>query len=552
MDPSNQIFKKGMAVVITMVILSANNLLDGQEIQFNYFYRVYFNDKGDYSPGNFLPEDILSTRAIERRHKAGINNLDIHDLPVFRQYLDQIISSGLTLHCTSKWMNTALFQSQAPADLNFVKALPFVDHVITVKSPSSKSQKNDKLTFIAGDEPFPSYDRPVTMLNGTLLHESGYNGGNILIAVLDGGFANTDIISSLDGLRSSGRIKYTYDFVKNNHNVLNSSQHGTAVLSVLAGDLPGMLGGTAPGAEYVLLKTEDVDSEFPCEEDYWAAGAELADSLGADIISSSLGYFTFDDPALDYKTSDLNGRTAFITKAAGVAASRNILVVNSAGNERDKIWKYIIFPADGDSVLSAGAVDGNNIISSFSSSGPTSDGRVKPDNVAMGVNVPVQISLNTVTRLNGTSFSCPILSGMSACLMQAVPEATANDIIQALRKSADRFNSPDSLYGYGIPDMLLTLSQLQNIYAKTPEDGFIIAPNPSTGDIKLIFRETPGLFTAEVITISGKTIFRKTYPEYAGRVIHISEFQYFDQGIYLIRISTPQNVWVKRAIKLRN
>ena len=213
------------------------------------------------------------------------------------------------------------------------------------------------------------------MINGYPIHDSGYDGKNVLIAVLDGGFMNADQISSLNGLRNRNGIKATYDFVKKNKTVYNSSTHGTAVLSVLAGNLPGLIEGTAPGADYLLLKTEDVESEFPCEEDFWAAGAEYADSAGADIISSSLGYFNFDDSTLNYKYSDLDGKTAFVTRVADIAASKGILVVNSAGNERNSFWKRIIFPSDGDSVIAVGAVDGNNTISSFSSAGPSADGQ---------------------------------------------------------------------------------------------------------------------------------------------------------------------------------
>jgi hypothetical protein len=347
------------------------------------------------------------------------------------------------------------------------------------------------------------------MINGYQLHDSGYDGKDVLIAILDGGFINADNISSLTDLRLRNGVKTTYDFVKNNKSVYNSSAHGTAVLSVLAGKVPGQIEGTAPGADFLLLKTEDVESEFPCEEDFWAAGAEFADSAGADIISSSLGYFNFDDPTLNYKYSDLDGNTAFVTRVVDIAASKGILVVNSAGNERITAWKRIIFPSDGDSVVAVGAVDGNKIISDFSSAGPSADGRIKPDNVAMGVSVPVQTSDSSIGRSSGTSFSCPILSGMAACLMQAVPRALNSDIIEALHSSADRYNYPDSLYGYGIPDILLVLTKLQNLFLKIPEKGIIVSPNPTTGNFEIIFPSPPEKVTIELISMTGKLIFRQ-------------------------------------------
>ena len=448
-------------------------------------------------------------------------------------------------------MNTALFKSQFAFDIKSLLNLPFVSDVKIVKTPGKKSRYNDKLDFQIVQSELPPYDRPITMIKGNSMHDSGYDGENILIAVLDGGFINADQISSLNNLRTRNGIKVTYDFVKKNSDVYNSSSHGTAVLSVLAGEIPGLIEGTAPGADYLLLKTEDVESEFPCEEDFWAAGAEFADSTGADIISSSLGYFNFDDSTLNYKYSDLDGNTAFVTRVADIAASKGILVVNSAGNERNSNWKRIIFPSDGDSVLAVGAVDGNNLISNFSSAGPSADGRIKPDNTAMGVNVPVQISGSEVGRSNGTSFSCPVLSGMAACLMQAVPGSINNDIIKLLHSSADRYTHPDSLYGYGTPDIVMALVNLQNLYIKVPDEGIVAYPNPTTGNFEIVFRTPPENFTLEIISITGKLIFRKEFADYAGRILLITELQHREQGIYFIRIKNSTSVKVRKIIKLK-
>jgi hypothetical protein len=524
----------------------------GQEPAYSYFYRVYLRDKGDNVAGKYSASDLLSSRALARRQKAGIQVPDFRDLPVYEGYLNQISLLGLKLHTTSKWMNTALFKSQSAFDTKTLLSLPFVSDVKTVKTPGKKNCYSDKLNFKIIQTDLPPFDRPITMINGSSMHDSGYDGKNILIAILDGGFINADYISSLNSLRSRNGIKTTYDFVKKNESVYNSSTHGTAVLSVLAGKIPGQIEGTAPGADFLLLKTEDVESEFPCEEDFWAAGAEFADSSGADIISSSLGYFNFDDSTLNYKISDLDGKTAFVTRAADFAASKGILVVNSAGNERDNLWKRIIFPSDGDSVLAVGAVDADNIISSFSSAGPSSDGRIKPDNVAMGVSIPVQASDNSVGRSNGTSFSCPVLSGMSACLLQAVPRALNNDIIQVLHSSADRYNYPDSLYGYGIPDIVLALTELQNLYIKIPDKGIIASPNPTTGTFEIIFLSLPETFTIEIISMTGKLIFRKDFADYAGRTIIIRELQHREQGLYLLRVKYGSEINVLKIIKLNN
>ena len=542
----------GVNRAITLLFLSITYSLNGQETTYSYFYRVYFRDKGEIASTNYSAEDLLTSRAILRRQKAGIPVPDFRDVPVDKSYLNRISFLGLKLHTTSKWMNTGLFKSQFAFDIKTLLNLPFVSDVKIVKTPGGKSGYIDKLDFQIVQSDLPPYDRPITMINGYPMHDSGYDGKNVLIAVLDGGFINVDQISSLNSLRIRNGIKSTYDFVKKNRTVYNSSSHGTAVLSVLAGKIPGMIEGTAAGADYLLLKTEDIESEFPCEEDFWAAGAEFADSTGADIISSSLGYYNFDDPSLNYKYSDLNGNTSFVTKVADIASSKGILVVNSAGNERNKDWKHIIFPSDGDSVVAVGAVDGNNFISDFSSAGPSADGRVKPDNVTMGVSVPVQTSENSIGRSNGTSFSCPVLSGMAACLMQAVPGALNSDIIEVLHSSADRYNYPDSLYGYGIPDIVLALVKLQNLLIKVPDEGTLVCPNPTTSNFEIILRTPPENFTIEIISMTGKLIFRKDFTNYAGRTLLITELQHKEQGVYFLRIINGAKINVQKIIKLKN
>lgn len=532
------------------LLFTATFLLQGQTITYSYYYRIYLKDKGNYNSGSYAPNQLLSSGAIERRNKSGITVPDFRDLPVYKGYLSQISSTGLVLHCTSKWMNTALFKSQTMTDIKKLLDLPFVSDVKIVKVPGTKSLFKDKLDFSTAQADLPPFDRPITMVNGYSLQNSGFDGKGILIAVLDGGFLNADHISSIDELRNRNGVIATYDFVNNTDFVYSASNHGTAVLSVLAGEIPGSIAGTAPGADYLLLKTEDVFSEFPSEEDFWAAGAEFADSAGADIISSSLGYFNFDDPTLNYKYTDLDGNSAFVTRVADIAASKGIIVVNSAGNERNKDWKRILFPSDGDSVISVGAVDGDNKISVFSSAGPSADRRVKPDNVTMGVSVPVQISESSVSRSNGTSFSCPVLSGMAACLLQAVPQALNNDIIEVLHSSADRSATPDSLYGYGLPDFAVALTQLQDKYIKVPDDVTIAYPNPTKGDFEIIFRTPPEQITVEIISLTGMLIFRKEFPEYPGRVIKITALQNREQGIYFIRLITATGTSVQKIIKL--
>jgi len=324
------------------------------------------------------------------------------------------------------------------------------------------------------------------------------------------------------------------------------------VLSVLSGYIPESIEGTARGADFWLLRSEDTETEFPAEEDFWVAAAEFADSIGADIISSSLGYCTFDDPLMDYKFSDMDGNKAFVTQGADIAASKGILVVNSAGNERNKTWIRIIAPSDGDSVLAVGAVDGNKTISAFSSAGPSYDNQVKPDVVSQGVSVPVQVNALTVERSNGTSFSCPVISGMCACIMQAVPKALNYEIISALHSASDRFLNPDSLYGYGIPDIADVIKQLQDKYTERPSDKSVASPNPFKEELKITFREIPEQLKVEIYDINGKLVVYKDYKDYISRTLIIYDCRDLINGIYFVRLITPEGILVHKVIRVNN
>lgn len=539
-------------IAFALFLINSLNTINCQERSYNFFYRVYFKDKGTNTINDFSPGDLLSVKAVKRREKSGIPVPDIRDIPVYSGYIDQIKSSGFKLHCTSRWLNTALFKTEAMADINSLINLPFVSKVKVVKNTSGKGQSYDKLSFITGQEDLPGYDQPAKMLNGLSVHNSGLNGKGILIAVLDGGFLNADNISSLDNLRRRNGIKGTFDFVRNDKFVYGYHNHGTAVLSVLAGYIPESIEGTARDADFWLLRSEDTGTEYPVEEDFWIAAAEYADSLGADIISSSLGYFTFDDPLMDYKFSDMDGNRAFVTQAADIAASKGILVVNSAGNERNKTWLRIIAPSDGDSVLAVGAVDWSKTISAFSSAGPSYDNRVKPDVVSLGVSVPVQVEALTVERSNGTSFSCPIISGMCACIMQAVPDALNSEIISALHSASDRFLNPDSLYGYGIPDIADVIKHLQDKYTIRPSDRSVASPNPFKEELKITFREIPEHLRFEIYDVNGKLVVSKDYRDFISRTLILADFHDLMQGIYFVRLITPGGIFVHKVIRVNN
>ncbi len=514
-----------------------------------WFYRVWFSDKTEPASA-YSPEELLSPAAIARREKYGIPLITENDIPVSRQHINTLTSQGFRLRCTSKWLNTALFSTAEPKDLVPLEAYDFIDSIQLVKHPVDPAKRIQSKYGITEIQAGPPAFDPRIPLNGNVLHQSGLTGRNVTVAVLDAGFVNADKIEALEPLRKRGGIAATHDFVYMNSNVYDYHNHGTSVLSILAGALPDIISGTAPGADYLLLRTEDDESEFPVEEDYWIAAAEYADSAGADVISSSLGYFTFDDPSMDYSFSDMNGDSPFISRGADIAASKGILVVNSAGNERNKEWIRIIAPSDGDSVICVGALRQDLTISDFSSAGYSSDGQVKPDVVAPGVAIPIQFEPGLWHSGSGTSFSCPVISGLSASLMQAVPEASPAEIIRALHESSDRYASPDSLYGYGMPDFLNALRLLETEHTFRPEIVMTAGPNPFTDEILFWFHEPPGSLIVTVTGAGGRVIMEKRFEQYIARSFRLDGLGDLAQGFYIVKAVTDQGDRTFKMIRI--
>jgi len=513
-----------------------------------WFYRVWFSEKTN-SISEYSPEELLSPAAIARREKYGIPLVTESDIPVSSQHIRTLTGAGFRLRCTSKWLNTALFTTTGAIKSDISGEYPFIDSIQLVKHPVDPVKRNYSKYGITEPGTITYKFDPRLPLKGDMLHKSGLTGLNITIAVLDAGFINADKIEALEPLRKRGGIIATLDFINGNSYVYDYHTHGTSVLSILAGALPGIINGTAPGAKYMLLRTEDVLSEFPVEEDYWIAAAEYADSAGADIITSSLGYFEFDDPSMDYPFSDMDGDRPFITRGADMASSKGILVVNSAGNERNKAWLRIIAPSDGDSVLCVGAVNHDLTISDFSSAGYSSDGRVKPDVVAPGVLIPLQFEPGVWHSGSGTSFSCPVISGLLASLMQTVPDASPLEIINALRESSDRYTRPDSLYGYGLPDFLKTLRLLEDEHTFRPEEPISAGPNPFTDEILFWFHDPPGSLTVTITGTNGTTILARHFPAFAARSFRLDGLGSLAEGFYLVRTVTDQGEKVYKMIR---
>ena len=419
-------------------------------------YRISLKDKAATEYSLKKPEKYLSAKAIERRRKQNLP-IDSTDLPVCRKYIDEISKQGVKIVVTGKWDNFVTVSCNDTTLIDRIAALPFVLSTEKVWiSPGagkpSMATERDSVLNQPTIHPDSIYGRAITqiqMSNGDKLHEAGFKGQGMTIAVIDAGFHNVDKITAMQNIRILG----TKDFVNQQADIFAESSHGMSVLSCIGMNRPDIMTGTAPEASFWLLRSEDEYSEHLVEQDYWSAAVEFADSVGVDVINTSLGYYTFDDKSKNYKYRDLDGRHALMSRQASHIADKGMILVCSAGNSGAGSWKKITPPGDADNVLTVGAIDKRAVLATFSSVGNTADHRVKPDVVAVGVGSDVIRTDGNQGRANGTSFSSPIMCGMVTCLWQACPTLTAKEVIELVRRSGDRAGFPDNIYGYGVPDM---------------------------------------------------------------------------------------------------
>lgn len=419
-------------------------------------YRISLKDKAATEYSLKKPEKYLSAKAIERRRKQNLP-IDSTDLPVCRKYIDEIRKQGVKIVVTGKWDNFVTVSCNDTTLIDRIAALPFVLSTEKVWiSPGagkpSMATERDSVLNQPTIHPDSIYGRAITqiqMSNGDKLHEAGFKGQGMTIAVIDAGFHNVDKITAMQNIRILG----TKDFVNQQADIFAESSHGMSVLSCIGMNRPDIMTGTAPEASFWLLRSEDEYSEHLVEQDYWSAAVEFADSVGVDVINTSLGYYSFDDKSKNYKYRDLDGRHALMSRQASYIADKGMILVCSAGNSGAGSWKKITPPGDADNVLTVGAIDKRAVLATFSSVGNTADHRVKPDVVAVGVGSDVIRTDGNQGRANGTSFSSPIMCGMVTCLWQACPTLTAKEVIELVRRSGDRAGFPDNIYGYGVPDM---------------------------------------------------------------------------------------------------
>lgn len=568
-------------VAIVLVFISAIVFSNDKKTFTPGYYWVSFTDKNNSPYDLSNPEDFLSDEAIQRRIKFGIM-LNELDLPVTPSYITEISSFGTVLY-SSKWFNAVLMKITSSENYDAVFSLTFFQDIefmkpldITKDERTNKEQLSqlESRNFFAelslhmhnyGSyslmQPFNDYgymEDQIALLNGDKLNNEGFFGNGVLIALMDAGYTNVDELSAFTHLWESGNIAGYLDLVDDYETVFDSHQHGTMVLSVMAANLPGQAKAAATEATYLLYRTEDAKTEYRIEECNWLKGVELADSAGAYIINSSLGYSVFDDDSQSYTYQDLDGLTTIAARAANIADDKGMLVFNSAGNYGNQSWMYIGTPADSFGAVAVGATDLSGELAGFSSIGPSADGRIKPELVAPGHNITVINSDGIISNASGTSFSSPILASVAACLWEAFPDRSNEDIKNAIINSADNYQSPDNYYGYGMPDFQLAKIILENEFSHTPNqlafnNKLRIYPNPVNEfsyilmfsdvakNVDISIFDTRGQLVQDINSVQLITGLNKIYP-----------FEYFNslsQGLYVIQISTKDEKYLVKAVK---
>ncbi|MFW5793228.1 MAG: S8 family serine peptidase [Bacteroidota bacterium] len=567
--------------VILIIILFPFCLFAGDNDSFTAgYYWVSFLDK-EYSPYSLdNPEEFLSDASIQRRIKFDIELNDM-DLPVSPIYVDSVSDVASVLY-TSKWFNAALVKIQSVDEYTDIMGFSFFRDIRFAKSLSTKKTNkiskspphysddfdfyshlltsinyNGLYSFATPLNDYGQMGDQIRLLNGDKLHNDGYWGEGVSIALLDAGYTNVDYINAFSHLWDSDNVLGYYNIVDDGQSVFDSHYHGTMVLSVMAANIPGEVKGAAPEASYWLIRTEDASTEYIIEEYNWLKGAEIADSAGVYIINSSLGYSEFDDSSQNYTYEDLDGVTSISAQAANYAHDRGILVFSSAGNYGSGIWLYIGTPADSFGAIAVGATNLDGERASFSSIGPSADGRVKPDVMAPGENVTVIDTDGFITYSNGTSFSSPILAAVAACLWEEFPEKSNDVIKEAIIRSASHYLDPDEFYGYGIPDFTLARIILNNDFSLvnnySGNKSVSINPNPlSESSYIAMFANKPDVAVLKIYNINGQQVYSLNDIQISNgynKIYPFGDFMSFPQGVYIVKLSTQTEKYSIKAVK---
>ncbi len=530
-------------------------------------YVIFLTDKNNSPYSINTPSAFLSSRAITRRNAQNIQ-VTAQDLPVNPSYISGIQATGALILNKSKWFNSVTVEVSNNNILNAIMALPYVSQsenvgkTATVPLPSKFNTESSRTGNFENQQTLRTASvfnygqafNQVAMLKGDLMHDNGYTGVGKLIAVIDAGFVNVDVMPVFDSIFANNQVLATWDFVDNEQDVYDDDTHGTMVLSVIGGNSPGEIVGTAPGASFLLLRSENAPAEAIIEEYNWASAAEFADSAGADIINSSLGYTLFDDPSQNHSYNDLDGNTTPVTRAADIAASKGIVVCNSAGNEGNSTWFRISAPADADSILAVGAVDSFATYVQFSGKGPSFDGDVKPNVAAQGSQTIVADPWNGVGVFpaNGTSFSSPLMAGMVATLWQCHPTATNMQIINAIQASGNQASNPDSLLGYGIPDFPMACLLLAGLDPNTGNSGdeLLINGNPFVNNLEISYYcRKPQSIQIRIINLVGQLVYsskQQVLGLFPNKIIIPGTMA---NGIYIVEVETGEKIFTKKVVK---
>jgi serine protease AprX len=546
---------KNYGVIICLVFCAtflAHTAFFAQQDTLKYW--VQFTDKNNSIYNTLQPNQFLSQRAIDRRAKSQIAITE-QDFPVNSWYVDSLLQfPSITLHNTSRWFNAVTIICDDTNAINVIENMPFVSQIKVVQKLALPVD-NEKFTEIepsvlnknyipyTTNQHYPyglSYNQN-HLHKVDYLHDLGFNGQGIHIAIIDSGFEYAHEMNCFKHLFEEGRILSTKDFVDHDGDVFWDHYHGTAVFSTMAALDEGVYYGTATKASYHLLRSEAADFEHIVEEDNWVSAAEYADSVGVDIINTSLGYTTFDDSLQNHTYADMDGNTSRIAIAADIAASKGILLVTSAGNSGDSPWRYISTPADADSTLTVGAVDSLGTYATFSSKGPASDGDVKPNVVSVGWNTYLYLPWGeTIVRGNGTSFSSPMMAGMAACLWQALPDLNNIQIKTLIEQSAHHYATPDSLMGYGIPNIYQAYKSVTGI-DYTIDAGIQILdcyPNPiSSGELSLMVRsDVAQVVKLKVTNLLGQAVYEIDIAVGVGKTLIQIDRLFPNAGNYVLSI----------------
>lgn len=538
------------------------------------YYKLWFSGK-DSAYDVSRPAEFLSAKAMERRLIQQIPVVE-SDLPVNRSYISEIKSSGAEVVYISKWLNMVIIKADAQtfdnniSRLSYIKKIESADHLFTQRSISKSKSHFDKemverlstralrasYKTISGAYNYGASANQIEMIGIHHLHEMGFNGQGIMIGVIDAGYNSVNTHPAFDSLRLNGQILGTRDFVQPGNDVYNTSinSHGTMVLSTMGGNLPGQLIGTAPKASYWLIRSEDATAEYLMEEFYWVSAAEFADSVGVDIINSSLGYSLFDNPDENHSYADMDGNTTIVTIGADMAAAKGILVVNSAGNSGSNVWQYITAPADGDSVFTIGAVDPAGLYANFSSQGPTSDGRTKPDVSAQGISTIVATVPTGIAGGNGTSFSSPLIAGASACLWQANPTLNNMELMAAIKGSGTKSGNPDNYLGWGIPDFNLanTILSTNLIRYSSAITELKVYPNPFTNHLNIELKSERTLkVDIQLISSSGvvSASLKQIALETGINKLELKNLGKLSSGMYLLQVFDGNTIIGEKVIR---